>query len=1405
MNHLILSEKDLKRTQFLSATEQSGLFIESPSIDSNNNGDTSLLVSDSGITQSHDITIQCEPLTYKDYLDNLNNVYNPISPITNAFFRYKDELDIDNNFKNNQNAYGGKFFKSFSGYTFNLNNGARIFINNFKVKNGGDTDSDKAVIKIGLQFGINYIDIGLRFSKSGLKVYNYKNSSQIGTTIINDFSYDCTIMIAFKVIASQLYISLYYKKVSDIIWTLGFHDNNVFYDTNIVSDLGISFLVSETDFGHEFKISSFDVDFISDGGLAGTLPITNDFSEGVDFNYSILDNIWEDISGIYSSIPLNALPLNKCITVYEYNSQYSIILYRYFINGSQNSKVIFMLYDLISNSIINKKELTFTENYLNSAVVNQQKYSHIKVIVNSTGRIYLLNFKMQNSGSFNFNNAGFLQLSITYSDDLGVNFSSIATYNLIRVSGFPINSGTNPIFYIDKIKNIDCLISPDDNKILISASLENPEIWGKSIFIDSSNNIYIMYKSGQLLKFSNILTNGIIWQSKKIYLNPNNNPFIYVSSNDKLFVFPNRPSFDKIREVNILTGIETGLVLDCDLHFSPSYFFGNNYQITDDGTFLYILENTSPSTITIHKYDMSTGVHTSATTSGYSQGDSIKYHTNTGLLYIACNRNSPSASGLIALNTNLTFNNFNIINTFNIGGGTPMIANGIYLFIAQYNSGRIYRVNTSNNNVANAILGYVGANSITYDGTYIAVGFGDLTQAIDYYDTSLTSTTSLRNVINFANLMIGDTSPNSGKVLCAIARSSGDIIGITEYDRVSNSEYSIQRITPFIGKHFNLLLEFDLNTFLTNYIDNIFTTEKIGSLVGWNTLELNISNLFIKSSSSLNNFIFCYLKHDNNNNNIYFYTTQIDWNGTNFIPTNIYTNKFTLPYNEINSPIFVFSKKVQNLNKNFFYIYVNIFESAMDKILILGSDLNSDNIWQLLKVQKNEINNYIPVNSFEYLYNRLTFLINLGNIDGFSSGLDESLLFSSRYRNAYPNNYIIPPFDINNLDLRNFIITNTNLITPSTPNSYITDFDDESFILTLTSYAKYNNFNITYQILIDNINILFNGINIYFYDKFYFGTNFYIKGDEVASISPSEIWKSNNDNNLQRIVFDATLNEGDYLKYVFNAFALININFKHARILANDTNIWTSPSFAQDLYSYYPGEYLFNVVSVQGNYIKINITDSNLFKYVGSRIYITSGALSGYSYKIINCDKYGIYVNADIQSLGLIVTDTIEIVIDRCFDYTSTFDLESSIKRYRYIAIEIPAQRTNEGYYIIGKLVIGLALKLKYTRNTKFNDSFNSSIDLNSSSGKQIYPVKNSNPVYSTNLLFNQLRKDGKNELQTFLEYIEYNLYNFVFLNDITNKNNFKLMRLYNDYGYENMLGDNSLYKLDELELMEEL
>jgi len=1424
MNHLILSEKELSRNQFLDSTSKTGLYLLNPIIDENNLGDTIAFLQDNGLVNDHNIIIECQNhyTSLKQYMrytilnEKLEHIVN--GPSNYPLVRFKDSegLNIWENFKS-QNKYGGYFSIS---NTMNVDNGIIIIINNLKIINGGDLDSDKICLRYIGTTGTN-IDFSIRFSKTGIKVINNYNNSQIGSTVLHDFSEEHSFLIAIKFDAGALKMGFHYYGNNETTYTLGFYDASLFLGSGGIPI--IKFINGQTSSNHSCSISGIDF-YISTGLNFVTFAPSPQNIYKLCLNYTLYDSIIDTKinTGLYT---------NFYDTIYtkKYDNDKLIICYLLFKSSfTQLPKIYFMVYDKLTDSFINKKD-TIANMYMQYTSLTRTPYSNISnnyiLKINVIGtRIFLSIHLVGSSNNYAINN-----VSHMYSDDLGLTW-----FNCCKDSGFPFNDFNTSAFQINLenpfengfVIDSDFIIANDNKALLEATSYCLPYIEPYDIKIDGSGNYWLIggnyWHSGtKLAKFDssgNILG---VWEHctlkycRTIQIIGN---YIYAFG----FVFDSC-----IVKIDINNPMN--IVKKENFNISLFGIIGNvtfNGSVTDDGTYFYVgiiegyLIKIDLNLNYISSYLVTLPISKSFTGIDHNSNDNSLWFTTQTPGYIY------KISSTFTGETQYVLTGYS---GQNYGGQSIKVwETGNYVFICDNNntSGKVLRISTAGTVPISAALSVNNNNildKIYVDGSYIfcitvngfdrfsypqLVAISSYTKPVNtntltmFYNTSINRMfVGLENTVpltvsnfNFSNIVkvITTSLPPSLEASYKIYKQYR--ITIKSHTDINQNLKDFDKIYLKYNNGVPLQNDIRYGKFVASIdIYNLFTDNML----------LTIGGLCILPIPSSNNFALIYHAYSGTQWNIY--GQQIDFDGTNFTLNGA---PIVLISNVGQDERYSSFHKIIDTDANYLYIFMSknrtTSQKNYDTYVMSNTSLSPLGTWTNITTIINKpayLNSlFVAFKSIEYFNNDLIRSFIFVNPNGYSEPLPYNFaILQSNIKYKKPSRYLVFVNDTSyvfSVKDVNSLFTGDNTFRMFKSYSPKTILDSNSINKTVDNI---------FSEMIDNILVKFGGSKMYDLDKIQILSDYQIKGDEIASISPSEIWKSEDDNVIHRIIFDATLNGNNSLKFVFNSFALLNTNFEHAKILACDDGDFNTPDFSFDLYSYIPNAGLITCGTVTKNYIKISsLTYPSLYKYIGNYILIKSGIASGNVYKIINSDGFGIYLNNDVQSDGLIVSDTFVIFSDRMFNVNTNFNSESSIVKYRYIAVEIPAQKTYEGYYIIGKLLIGLALKLKYARSIPYSDSFSSGIEINKSIGKQAYPIINHNEIFSTEIVWNKLKKDGVNELILFMKYIQINKHNFAFANDMSKLNDFKLVRLSDDFEYSHELGDDSIFT-SSLSLIEEL
>jgi hypothetical protein len=636
----------------------------------------------------------------------------------------------------------------------------------------------------------------------------------------------------------------------------------------------------------------------------------------------------------------------------------------------------------------------------------------------------------------------------------------------------------------------------------------------------------------------------------------------------------------------------------------------------------------------------------------------------------------------------------------------------------------------------------------------------------------------------------------------------------------SEDEITIRNIGPFIdgwiGMHelrsgaLSVTTDLFINKFDIGTItfQQLYTTT-VGNPLG-NDNEKNVGGLeHYKRSSGSNDSILIFSDY-NVGNAVDLISHLIIWTGTDWSDSGTDIIEISSIHVDPNN-FKQFHGIWDNVNDNFF-LYVNTAQEINEHYLYQAT-VTADGVWTKYGIILTEVNNdrkgNINFQSYEWFNNSLIYIFAVNNIYGIDPN-DYFLFLPQNILNDYPANDSAIYEVYHNL-MRSYVNGSLNIVDP-----VITEYGYHWRIKFLSN--SYIPLSSSFHLLTDNIDVDFNGTIVYEGDTWRAYTQAALVGistevgDELASISPSEISIFSNTGSDYIIEFDATQNGNSFDKFIFNSFCIININFIEAIIMGDNTATpnWTTPAFSQTINAYHPETYIFTCGTVVNNYIPLTIPYDIAYSYIGSYIKVINGSDANSVYQIVDCDGYGFYLNDNAQANGLASGDTIHVFIDRAFGVTSSFPLVTSVQRYRHIALKIPAQNTVLNDFRVGKFIIGVGVKFSQARTVPYNDTFISGIQINRSQGGQVYPRINSSPIFKTEIVWRKVKDEYEKEVSEFLKAVQYKLYNFAMVLNTSDSftqqeiNNFKLLRLENDYGFAHTLGDDSIMRTKQLTLIED-
>ena len=1439
MNHLILSEKELSRDQFLDSNSASGLYLLDSTIDVSNLGNSLGFAENNGMVYTHDISVECQNtyISLKQYLryfilnEKLSHDVN--GPSNFPLVRFKDSLGLNiwENFIS-QNKFGGKFSYT---HTLNIDNGIIILINDLKIINGGSINNDYINLKLNSIVATN-INISIRFSEGAIKVINHYDNSQIGTTIIHNFKEEHNFLIAIKFDTGALKIGFHFYGKDETTFTTGFFATGIFLSSG--GNNILEFNNGLTELNQSCSLSGIET-FINTGlNFVTSTPSSNELNK-IYNNFTLYDYI------IDTKISDTNYPIFKdSVYTKKYNNDKLVICFASFRSDVTlyTHNLTFMIYDKITDSFMNKKSFTFPIPIFNY-VSGQQRSRYrplsedapLNIIIDNN-TIYLLIEERKMDTVNGFCKTGMYGI---FSENLGLTWKRISDGTINNFSDsleHPFQSG----FMIDS----KFAIANDNKALLHAASYQYNSMGAYWIDKDSDNNYWAIlidnsnYHFGtKIVKFDNdhvILGEWEHYALRGCSIIKVIGSYIFALTSSILSGNINQiVKLDKSNPMNVIKSSTFVLSLGDAI---------NGNTIVTDGTYIYL----GTAYGKILKLDLNLNLIATYTTSSISYINGLLYYG--GYLYFVNQINAKIYRVDISFVTETNYTLTGYIGNTNFVMG--MVTDGTYIFICNNNStaGKIIRFNIATQAVISAALSVNNNNAygqVYYDANYVVCGTFNAIDRFAYPALTARSSIAVSSDFIYTNFYYYNNFAHVSYYATVASQLYRPniyrlVVNTTPMAYDATNAYVYYGLRIIIKSHTDVkqIRNYDqIYLYYTNGIPNTNPLNmRYGKFVGAITVAVGPGSgvtqtahglaLFKIPSSS--NFALIY--HSQDGVGYSLYAQQINFDGTNFTlsgsPVKIIDQIGTLEQ-ALNS-----FHAVIDTDNNYYYIF-----GASRK-----SNSPSPDPLQM------NTNLYCIYNTTGNLFSGWNYIATpiVKNMLSFES---TNLLFTAFMSIEYFNNDLIRCYPFSNPNgynetvPYNFILLQSN-IKYKKPSSYFNFIPDYSFLFSSNelvstnfsgdiSFMLYQNNSPktildsnsinkqadgTFSEMIDNINIKFGGNYMYDFDKVYVKSDYQIKGDEIASISPSEVWKSVDDLSMARITFDSTLEGNLNLKFIFNAFGLMNTNFRTAKILACNDGDFSTPDFSQTIYSNYVYKdngsniYSDTISAIDDNYIKftnLNSTKLNLFSLIGKYIE-TTGTIKKV-YKVINCDKYGIYTSGNPDSDGVLAGDTIYLFGDRFLNVTANFGLESGIQKYRYIGVEIPIQPTYDGYFQIGKFLIGLGLKLTYARSVPYTDTLSSGVQINKSIGMQSYPVINHKPLFETEIAWNKLRRDGKEELESFLRYTELNKYNFIFCNnpdsivkDDNTLNNFQLVRLTNDYELSHELGDDSIFVVS-LNLMEEL
>jgi len=242
-------------------------------------------------------------------------------------------------------------------------------------------------------------------------------------------------------------------------------------------------------------------------------------------------------------------------------------------------------------------------------------------------------------------------------------------------------------------------------------------------------------------------------------------------------------------------------------------------------------------------------------------------------------------------------------------------------------------------------------------------------------------------------------------------------------------------------------------------------------------------------------------------------------------------------------------------------------------------------------------------------------------------------------------------------------------------------------------------------------------------DTYAFSPDYYYSAKNILSNEPGKEWRSENDNVVCKIVFDMGARQKAYVTGV----GIFNTNLRSFDFEMDEDSAFGSPEVNETVTTDLVHGAVDDATSaVSGNWIQ----DASLFNstykdhcLAGSDekhyLRMTSGASSGYTWEVK--DNYtGGFIQVDEDANlggGVTKTNTFAIYKDHgCKTFTGN--------ACRYFQLNIPAQRTPEGYYKIGSLVVGIATDLDRGRPSGYSHDYCYNIEMVMTPSGGMFPIK---------------------------------------------------------------------------------
>lgn len=281
-------------------------------------------------------------------------------------------------------------------------------------------------------------------------------------------------------------------------------------------------------------------------------------------------------------------------------------------------------------------------------------------------------------------------------------------------------------------------------------------------------------------------------------------------------------------------------------------------------------------------------------------------------------------------------------------------------------------------------------------------------------------------------------------------------------------------------------------------------------------------------------------------------------------------------------------------------------------------------------------------------------------------------------------------------------------------------------------------------------------------DDWSFTPEYYYSAKNLITDSPSQPWRSEQDNIACALVIDLGAN----VRHRATGVAFFGCNLRTLSYQMNATDSWGSPSVDESVsFDIATG----TIDAVSGNYIQ----DTSLLasykdhELKGKYFRATSGTDSGETWQIL--DNVGDYFILDTTAAhNLAASNTFAIFQSKIAD-----TLTGGI--YWYLRISIAAQKTAEGYYQIGAAILGTATTLTRQHGTGFSRERKSGVTIQRTPAGGMIPIIDNDPYDGMSLIW-RAADNTRREIIALADYLRGR--NFVYVPDSTDMTDCLLLKI---------------------------